>query len=1490
ERAIIQDPQYKPALTKLLEYSDEVAKGFPSQQRWGAVLKRADALLAVDDQNAYALYCRGRALLALKEQREENQAEGLAALTRAVEIAPENVDYGLALAFWESTNAREDGVTQDSAQEYARYNALVDANTQPGPDALKIRTAYATRLANRGQTCELGAHRQQLAKADAEKKGLQERVQIHERNIQQLETIKEECYAKASALLQQALELAGDNKEDQAEARVRLAEYRFYRNVLRIAQDPEKQAEADQLTEPIRALLVEAIELDPDGFEPYELLANLYQSRQRYDDAIEVCDQRAKRGIGRKGLHTSERKQGMYSILLKAADMCLLKAGQFEDEAQRNPYLDRAQQHIEDAKGEWPGAPSALHAQGKILLARGRDLDALAKFEEADRIFPTSQWENKWFLANLYLAQGQYGAARSAIEAACQGPTATTQVWATAAEIYLKTRDYRSAVTAATQALRREPDNQRAKRSLAEAYRKLNAPELAEDALAALPADDPRNALFKARALATEKKFSEALELLQQILQDDPTNLDAVRTAVWLHGRLDQPDQAKALVQRALELKPDDASLAALQLALDTDLTPEERSTKRLALIEGMDDAYQRALELTRYYVDRRQYEQAEARLQEAERLLAERATPEAVRAVERWGEAATREIINQRFALTFERALAAGDDADWSPVEKIAADAAKNNIDGARGLTFYGRLQLFRDNPKMAVDSFSEALEMRPNDSETLTLLAQAYLDLRQLEPAREAFEQALVINPNNGLAHKGLAMLASNRRDAAAFARHIAACQQFLPNDPWVQNQKLLLDEVADPKVGIERRLGIRNSDPKDVDNLIRLGALYVKLDPPEADKARECYDAALQAAEDRFTVAWTVSQFYNAFVDPTQALDLLKAEVQRETDPELKAASQTLVGRFLRNAGELEQANAAYLEAADIAETLQTCFRLGEHFLATEQFEPALDWFTKAMNKADAEGSTGAPEIRKRRIECLVRLNRLDEAMDVVNELETQLPDAPSVALQRANIEIARGEFAKAITTLTLILEQRPDDTQPLFQRAMCYARLAKWNLAIVDLERLKARQPTAFDLMPRKLLARAYDMTNRLDLASSELEALAEAFPDDVSVTEALIGLYRDHKRYKDAKLVATRMVNQTPGEPRWYAVRAELAAQALRNNPLPTGGDVARAKEVATIAEDLSRAAQLGDFHPVYVSRLLATYSEFGPPDDGIRYFEKTLPPEKRAPSPILYYATLLAKKGLPGEAARQYRNAVLLEAENRVSIATAVAQQAIEALGQDQAIELFRTPPADEPLRRPGQFILAMLLQSAKQYSEEITILDELLQNAEPENEQAQLAVALGIAAGLAERNPEARQYYEQALKLQPDNWVALNNLAYLLSDVLNEHQVALPYARRAAALNSRPTVLDTLGTVLTKLGSYREAIAELSRAVRDDPRFVAAYYHLAEAYRCLGEFSDAEHLLDEANRLIADARNLDDADTGEEYAQPIEEALDKIRNRDQSP
>lgn len=73
--------------------------------------------------------------------------------------------------------------------------------------------------------------------------------------------------------------------------------------------------------------------------------------------------------------------------------------------------------------------------------------------------------------------------------------------------------------------------------------------------------------------------------------------------------------------------------------------------------------------------------------------------------------------------------------------------------------------------------------------------------------------------------------------------------------------------------------------------------------------------------------------------------------------------------------------------------------------------------------------------------------------------------------------------------------------------------------------------------------------------------------------------------------------------------------------------------------------------------------------------------------------------------------------------------------------------------------------------------------------------------------------------YYEEALKISPDDPLLLNNYAYFLAERDRDLKKALKMAEKVMETEgNNPTYIDTYAWVLYKLGKYREALKEMQR------------------------------------------------------------------------
>ena len=123
----------------------------------------------------------------------------------------------------------------------------------------------------------------------------------------------------------------------------------------------------------------------------------------------------------------------------------------------------------------------------------------------------------------------------------------------------------------------------------------------------------------------------------------------------------------------------------------------------------------------------------------------------------------------------------------------------------------------------------------------------------------------------------------------------------------------------------------------------------------------------------------------------------------------------------------------------------------------------------------------------------------------------------------------------------------------------------------------------------------------------------------------------------------------------------------------------------------------------------------------------------------------------------------------------------------------------------------------------------------------------------------------KAKQSYQKALDLKPDNPVASNNLAYVMLETGGNVDVALSLAQTARrGLPDSPNAADTLGWVFYQKGAYKSAIDLFEEALRlaeknkatDDATLATLHYHLGLAYDKTGDSQLARQHLERVLKI----------------------------------
>jgi tetratricopeptide (TPR) repeat protein len=202
-----------------------------------------------------------------------------------------------------------------------------------------------------------------------------------------------------------------------------------------------------------------------------------------------------------------------------------------------------------------------------------------------------------------------------------------------------------------------------------------------------------------------------------------------------------------------------------------------------------------------------------------------------------------------------------------------------------------------------------------------------------------------------------------------------------------------------------------------------------------------------------------------------------------------------------------------------------------------------------------------------------------------------------------------------------------------------------------------------------------------------------------------------------------------------------------------------------------------------------------------------------------------------------------------------MDLAKALGNTAIRAGRFDMAISYFEKVSASLPKGSKTQGEIFYRIGETYRRKGDLTNSIVALQKAReilPDNGVVLSTLALVLDA--SEHWAEARQVYEVVLKLDPNNGVALNNLAFLLSEHGGDLDDALTKAQRAKQLlPNLSEVSDTLGWIYLKKNLTDNAIDIFKDLVTKAPSMAVFRYHLGMAYsqkgdktRALKELQDA--------------------------------------------
>jgi tetratricopeptide (TPR) repeat protein len=471
---------------------------------------------------------------------------------------------------------------------------------------------------------------------------------------------------------------------------------------------------------------------------------------------------------------------------------------------------------------------------------------------------------------------------------------------------------------------------------------------------------------------------------------------------------------------------------------------------------------------------------------------------------------------------------------------------------------------------------------------------------------------------------------------------------------------------------------------------------------------------------------------------------------------------------------------------------------------------------------------------------------RLREFDRARAEYEAAVTAFPkDKAAYQKRLVELDATTGNNSGANQLLAGILKDNPKDSEAIALRAalmLTTGNRDQINMAANDLQSLVTKTPD--NAVLRFSLARALRAKGDTQQAIMQLEAAIKLRPDYMRARESVAGLYLVQGDNPKALKAAEDIIDRQKDNLQGHLVRsAALLAVGEK--------DQAR-KELDLIVKNFPQNTE-ARYQVGYLDYLDKDYKAAGevfgklyqeyPKDDrGLKGVTETLAAENRMPDAI-----------------KEVQKAIQAEPDRR-DLKVVLANFEVRAEKYDEAIQLFQGLLDKDPKNAGLLFSLAEVYRRKGDLN---TAIDKFRLSSQAGPNDPRPLTALALLMDGTGRADQAQPIYEQILKIQPDNPVALNNLAYLKAEKGIDLDQAQTMAQRAQqkAPNS-PEIADTLGWIYIRRNLSEEAVRLFQDLVAKEPKNPKFHYHYGMA---LYEKGDKPATRVELQKALDDKPSKDD-------------------------
>ncbi len=658
---------------------------------------------------------------------------------------------------------------------------------------------------------------------------------------------------------------------------------------------------------------------------------------------------------------------------------------------------------------------------------------------------------------------------------------------------------------------------------------------------------------------------------------------------------------------------------------------------------------------------------------------------------------------------------------------------------------------------------------------------------------------------------------------------------------------------------------------TNPNDQGSRMLLATTYDKAG--ELQLALATYREALSRSPDDINIIIpTVAALYKAEEYDEAENILNRVSQQKLYHPQLQRMQ---LRNYLRR-GQLGSASEILEELISTDPNNQAaCLSLALLKIQQNEFDGA----SQLLKKLKVQNPNSL-SVTSAQVQLSIRQGKQQEALHLCDELVENLKSASTYML-RARTRATLGQMDGAIKDLIQATAMEPNNVGVWVARSDFYRTAGQLDQAIADIRHALSLAPDNIQIQKRAIAL--FLRAGNLDIVQQGIilhgKAL-ESNPTDVELMMMKVRMLLSESTapaINNAKDILQKLTDENPKNSESWVLLGEIlllqrqpgravdiALRGLAHTPndktlllLKARAEAARSPILAVPTLRVLR--ELDPNNVDFVIRLANAYISADQAQKAVDLLNEQITncdaSNMRRCRMIL--AVALYKSGNKAEAQEEFDSLVESLPDDPTPL-IAQARLLIEEKSWDQLREKVRQWYRTHPTDTSTPSIIANDLGATGDKQTQKVAEDILLMVLQREPNSRQAIAALAMLLQISGRGQESAELYRKVLDVEPNNVVAINNLAWVLCENEGKLQEALTLANRGLKMAPRYLdLVDTRGVIYYRLGEYDKAVQDFKKCVElylpTLPSSVASRFHLGRAYAQIGQKEQAIEQISQA-------------------------------------